>query len=276
MMKTRIVALLVAMCSAPLAMADDAKLQAAIAADHRTEAWTERDAYRNPMQTLKLFDVQPQHTVVEVWPGGGWYTEILAPYLREEGQLIAAHYDKSDEQASYRPTLRQRFEEKMAATPAVYDRVEITSLMFDEEKDALVTPAAEDSSVDRVLTFRNAHGMVRSGIAPAAFDHFFAILKPGGKLGVVQHMADPDQDWMSQMIGYVGRDYIIAQALRAGFALEAEGFFNRNPLDTKRHAMGVWSLPPSLRDAESEADKAAMQAIGESDRMTLVFRKPSA
>ena len=273
-MKTRIFAALLAFAIMPAVHADDGALQAAVAGEHRAEANKARDKYRNPVQTLKLFDIQPGHTVVEVWPGGGWYTEILAPYLRDNGKLIAAHYDSSDTQAEYRPRGRERFEQKMKDTPDVYGKVEVTSLMFDEEADTLVKPAAADNSVDRVVTFRSAHGMVRSGIAPAAFEHFYAILKPGGKLGVVQHMADADQDWMSRNIGYVGRDYVVAMATRAGFVLEAEGFFNRNPLDTKRHEHGVWSLPPTLHKVESDAQKAALTAVGESERMTLVFRKP--
>lgn len=274
MTKTRLVAMLVALCAAPLANADDAALAAAIGGDHRTEAWVARDQYRNPMQTLKLFDVQPQHTVVEVWPGGGWYTEILAPYLKDNGKLIAAHYASEDTQASYRPAARERFEAKLKADTDTYGKVEVSSLMFDEETDTLGMPAAADNSVDRVLTFRSAHGMVRSGIAPAAFEHFFAILKSGGKLGIVQHMADPEQDWMSSNIGYVGRDYIVSLATGAGFELEAEGYFNRNPLDVKRHPRGVWSLPPTLHELETDEEKAPMQAVGESERMTLVFTKP--
>ncbi len=273
-MKLRALCLFAAVAITPAVHADDTALQAAIDGKHRTEAYAARDGYRHPMETLKLFDVQPGHTVVEVWPGGGWYTEILAPYLRDNGKLIAAHYDAKDEQASYRPTSRQRFEDKLAANPAVYDKVEIGSLMFDEAAGELAIPAAADNSVDRVVTFRNAHGWVQRGISEAVFEHFFAILKPGGKLGIVQHMADPGQDWLSRNIGYVGRDYIIAQAARAGFVLDAEGYFNGNPLDTKRWENGVWQLPPSLSGSESDADKARYRAIGESDRMTLVFRKP--
>jgi predicted methyltransferase len=212
--------------------------------------------------------------VVEIWPGGGWYTEILAPYLRTEGQLIAAHYDANDKQADYRPGSRQRFEDKLAKNPAVYDKVEVTSLMFDETTGKLALPAAREGSVDRIVTFRNAHGWISRGFVEAAFEHFFAILKPGGKLGIVQHMADPEQDWMSSNIGYVGRDYIVAQAARSGFQLEAEGFFNLNPMDNKRYEIGVWRLPPSLRGLESDEEKAPYRAIGESERMTLVFRKP--
>lgn len=270
----KIIAVAALVFSAPAAFADDARLQAAIEGKHRTEAYAARDAYRHPMQTLKLFDIQPGHTVMEVWPGGGWYTEILAPYLKGSGVFIAAHYDAKDSQASYRPASRQRFEDKLAADPAAYEEVKTGSLMFDEEAGTLTKSAALDGTVDRIVTFRNAHGWVSSGVTEAAFAHFFALLKPGGKLGIVQHMADPAQDWMSRNIGYVGRDYIIDQAARAGFALEAEGFFNRNPLDTKRYEQGVWRLPPTLRDLESDVEKAPYVAIGESERMTLVFRKP--
>jgi predicted methyltransferase len=254
--------------------ADDTSLEAAIAGKHRTEAYAARDNARNPLQTLKLFDVQPQHTVMEIWPGGGWYTEILAPYLKDNGKLIAAHYDSEDTQAGYRPRSRKGFEDKMAANADVYGKVEVGSLMFDEAAGKLVKSAAKAGTVDRVVTFRNAHGWVSRGITEAMFKHFFDVLKPGGKLGLVQHMADDGQNWRLQNIGYVGRDYIIDQASRAGFVLEAEGFFNRNPMDTKRYAKGVWQLPPTLIDLKTDAEKAPYLAIGESERMTLVFRKP--
>jgi predicted methyltransferase len=201
--------------------ADDSALKAAVDGKHRTESYRERDRFRHPLETLKLFDIQPHHTVVEIWPGGGWYTEILAPYLRGGGKLIAAHYDENDKQADYRPGSRRKFEEKLADSPALYDKVGVTSLMFDEVAGTLALPAAEAGTVDRVVTFRNAHGWVSRGIVEAAFEHFFDILKPDGKLGIVQHLADPEQDWMSRNIGYVGRDYVIAQASRVGFQLEA-------------------------------------------------------
>lgn len=268
---------LLSLLTAPLgtaALADTQTLEHAIEGKHRTAQWTQRDAYRHPLQTLNLFDVQADHTVVEIWPGGGWYTEILAPYLRDNGQLIAAHYDTSDTQADYRPRARAAFEKKLAADPAVYDKVKVTSLMVNEEDATITMPAAEPASVDRVVTFRNAHGWRVRGTTDVILEHFFEILKPGGKLGIVQHMADSDQDWLSSNVGYVGREYIINHAIKAGFQLEAEGFFNRNPLDTKHYAKGVWQLPPSLRDLNTDAEKAPYLAIGESDRMTLVFVKP--
>ncbi len=254
--------------------ADREQLAAAAKGEHRTAAYVERDRYRNPIKTLQLFDVQPEHTVVEIWPGGGWYTEILAPYLRDEGKLIAAHYDSTDTQSSYRANSRKQFEKKLAANNGVYGRVAIVSLMFDEQAGKVSIPAAGSNSVDRIVTFRNAHGWYARGITEAAFAHFYDILKPGGKLGLVQHRADPDQDWMSRNIGYVGREYMIGQALKAGFVLEVEGYFNQNPLDTKRYEIGVWQLPPTLRDLDSDTQKAPYRAIGESDRMTLVFLKP--
>ena len=274
-MKKMLATLFVALAATNPALADEAALRKAIAGEHRTDTYVERDVYRNPLKTLQLFDVQPDHTVVEIWPGGGWYTEILAPYLRKDGKLIAAHYDSNDTQASYRPRSREGFEKKMADNRKVYGRVQVGSLMFDETEKTVAIGAAEPGSVDRVVTFRNAHGWRARGITDAAFAHFFEILKPGGKLGIVQHMADPDQDWLSRNIGYVSRDYIVSKAVEAGFALEAEGFFNRNPLDTKRYPRGVWQLPPNLNGLETEAEKDAHRAIGESERMTLVFVKPA-
>lgn len=256
------------------AQANTKHLQSAINGKHRTPAYVERDRYRNPLKTLQLFDIQPHHTVVEIWPSGGWYTEILAPYLKKDGLLIAAHYASDDTQASYRPTRRADFEKKMSAKKSVYGKVKITSLMFDENEGKLLKNAATPNSADRVVTFRAAHGMYFRNTLSPAFAHFFEILKPGGKLGFVQHQADDDQDWMSKNIGYIGRNYIIAEALRAGFTLESEGYFNRNPLDHKRHDNGVWQLPPALRGSPTEEDKASYRAVGESDRMTLVFTKP--
>ena len=265
---------LLVLIASTMANADVKSLQKAIDGKHRTEAYVARDKYRNPLKTLQLFDVQPHHTVVEVWPGGGWYTESLAPYLRKEGKLIAAHYDSNDKQAGYRPRSRASFEKKMEENPKVFSKVQTVSLMFDETEKTLAIAAADANSVDRVVTFRNAHGWFMKGTTDAAMQHFFDILKPGGKLGLVQHRADEDQNWMSKNIGYVGREYIIAAALKAGFKLEAEGHFNRNPLDNKRYEKGVWQLPPTLRGSKTPEAKAPYLAIGESDRMTLVFIKP--
>ncbi len=258
---------------ATASFADNKALNKAVSGKHRSVDNVARDPFRNPIKTLKLFDVQPNHTVVEVWPGGGWYTEILAPYLKRKGKFIAAHYDSSDTQASYRPGSRERFDKKMAVNSKVYGKVDVVSLMFDEQAGTLTIPAAKPNSVDRVLTFRAAHGMFARGTMDAAMQHYFDILKPGGKLGFVQHQADPDQNWMSKNIGYVGKGYVISTAMKAGFVLESEGYFNNNPLDYKRYDNGVWNLPPTLRGSNTDADKMPYKKIGESDRMTLVFVK---
>lgn len=268
--------ILAALGAMPSYAVDEAALQAAVDGKHRTEAYTARDIYRNPVQTLTLFDIQPHHTVVEVWPGGGWYTEILAPYLKDKGRLIAAHYDSSDTQASYRPGSRARFEKKLADNKNIYGKVEVSSLTLDEEKGTLKIGSAKSGEADRVVTFRNLHGMASNGVTGAAMVHFFDILKPGGKLGIVQHMADPGQDWQAKNIGYVGRDYVIAEAEKAGFKLHAEGYFNHNEADTKDYAPGVWQLPPTMRGLKTDEEKAPYLAIGESERMTLVFLKPDA
>ncbi len=274
MLKGLTLSVLCALSLTGVAKANTDLLSKAIDGKHRTEAYAQRDVYRNPLKTLSLFDIQPSHTVVEVWPGGGWYTEILAPYLKDKGQLIAAHYDANDKQADYRPGSRKGFEKKMAANKTIYGDVKISSLMFDQKNKTLVIPAAKANSVDRIVTFRSAHGLVGDGVLDVALGHFFDILKSGGKLGLVQHQADEDQDFLSRNIGYVGRSYLVSAALKAGFKLEAEGYFNNNPLDTKRHPSSVWSLPPSLENFKSEAEKVPYKAIGESDRMTLVFVKP--
>lgn len=270
----KIVGLTLALLLPISGFANDAQLSKAIDGKHRSDAHKTRDQHRNPHKTLKLFDVQPHHTVVEVWPGGGWYSEILAPYLKDKGKFIAAHYDLNDDQASYRKGNRETFDKKMAANTKVYGKVHTTSLMFDESKGTLVKGAAKTNSVDRVVTFRNAHGLFHNGVLDIALAHFFDILKPGGKLGFVQHQADEHQDWMSRNIGYIGKDYVIAAAAKAGFVLEAEGYFNQNPMDYKRYEHGVWQLPPTLREPKTDEEKALYTQIGESDRMTLVFAKP--
>lgn len=262
------------LCAPLPAFSDQEALQKSISGKHRSEANIARDRYRHPMKTIQFFGIEPEHTVVEVWPGGGWYTEILAPYLKKKGKLIAAHYDTKDNQAEYRPSSRKNFETMLKNNPKIFGDVEVTSLMFDESAGTLSIAAAKSNSVDRVVTFRSAHGMYHTGVLDAALTHFYDILKPGGKLGFVQHQADPHQDWMSQNIGYIGKDHVISVAAKAGFELEAEAYFNNNPKDHKRYDIGVWQIPPSLRGLKSDAEKAPYLAIGESDRMTLLFVKP--
>ena len=257
---------------AVLAAEEDGALRAAIASDSRSPEFSARDGYRHPYETLRLFGIQPHFTVVEIWPGGGWYTEILAPYLRERGRLYAAHLPQATQVPFYRE-LRGRFVDKLAADPGRYDRVEITEFMPPEQIDI-----APPGSVDLVLTFRNVHNWVMRGggeeRALVAFQAFHRALKPGGTLGVVDHRLPPDRPLADQEeSGYVREDFVIGVAERAGFRLAAQSELNANPRDGADHPQGVWSLPPSLRGGDQ--DRARYLAIGESDRMTLKFVKPA-
>ncbi|MEQ1513254.1 MAG: methyltransferase [Lysobacteraceae bacterium] len=252
---------------------EDASLSAAIAGDWRDPKNTARDTYRHPRETLMFFGVNAKQTVVEVTPGGsGWYSEILAPYLRDGGRYVAAQVDpmavaegrSRDNQQKTIDTLKAR----LAAHPAQFDRAQIAT--FDPKQPVFAAPG----SADTVLTFRNVHNWVGAGTADAYFAAFFAALKPGGTLGVVDHRAKPGTDIEAmKKSGYLTETLVIDLATKAGFVLDARSEVNANPKDTADHPNGVWTLPPVNRhDAE---DDAMYQAIGESDRMTLRFRKPA-
>ncbi|SDZ75706.1 class I SAM-dependent methyltransferase [Microbulbifer marinus] len=244
-----------------------ADLKSVVEGDHRTESFAARDQYRNPQATLQFIGIKPDMTVVEIAPGGGWYTEILAPYLKDEGTLYAAHFPADSESSYYQRSLKA-FKEKLAADKDSYGKVELTE--FDPASGRPIAPAG---SADAVVTFRNVHNWMNGGYDQKAFDSFFAALKPGGVLGVVEHRAKPgtSREDMIQS-GYVTQDYVIELAKNAGFELEASSDVNANPKDTAKHPKGVWTLPPSLRLGDQDKDKYL--AIGESDRMTLRFRKP--
>lgn len=233
---------------------------------HRTEAFAERDEFRNPALTLAFFQVEPTMSVVEIWPGAGWYTEILAPYLRA-GTYYAAHFPDNTGVAYYNTNLA-RFKAKLAGDGAVYGAVKLA--LFDPKQSLLTVP---DGSVDRVLTFRNVHNWLGAKSEAQAFALFYKALKPGGILGVVEHRAVPGAAWEDmKSSGYMTEAYVIDLAEKAGFVLDARSQINANPKDTKDYPAGVWSLPPSLKLGEK--DRAKYLAIGESDRMTLRFRKP--
>lgn len=231
-------------------------LKAAVAADNRTVGNVARDAHRHPYETLSFFGIKPSDTVVELSPGGGWYTEILAPYLREQGQLYAADAGSV------------RFKAKMDSM-AVYGKVKITA--FDPAKGVL--DIAPPGSANAVLTFRNVHNWMGSGSAQAVFDAAFKALKPGGVLGVEEHRlpASRPQDPKAGS-GYVHEATVIRFAEAAGFKLAGRSEVNANPKDGADHPEGVWTLPPTY--ALKDKDRAKYQAIGESDRMTLKFVKP--
>ncbi|WP_231756984.1 class I SAM-dependent methyltransferase [Microbulbifer elongatus] len=239
----------------------------AVANEKRTEKYTQRDQYRHPAETLEFFQIKPDMTVVEVWPGGGWYTEILSPLMAEDGKLYAAHFPK-DSDVGYFKRSRESFEKWLSDEKDTHGHIVLTE--FAPGKESEIAPAG---SADAVLTFRNVHNWMRGDNEAAAFKSFYKALKPGGVLGVVEHRAKPgtDRDAMKTS-GYMTQDYVVELATKAGFVLEEASEVNANPKDTAVHPKGVWTLPPSL--ALGEEDKEKYQAIGESDRMTLRFRKP--
>ena len=232
----------------------------------RTPAFVERDVYRHPSETLAFFGLEPNMTVVEIWPGGGWYTELIAPSLTE-GKLYAAHFAQ-DSGVKYFINSRNVFEKKIKASPEVYQT--LTMAEFSPKMNKLTVP---NGSADIVLTFRNVHNWLRSINESEAFALFYKALKPGGILGVVEHRAKPNTDWETMKTsGYMTEDYVIALAEKAGFVLDAKSEVNANSKDSADHPKGVWTLPPTLR--LKDKDRAKYLAIGESDRMTLRFKKP--
>ncbi|PND38168.1 methyltransferase [Paucibacter aquatile] len=249
---------------------EDAALKAAIAGSHRTPANVARDGARHPYETLSFFGIKPTQTVVELSPGGGWYTEILAPYLRDKGQLILAGDDPASE-VPYFQRSAARMKAKLEALPAVYDKVQVTVFAPGAGKFDYAKPG----SADLVLTFRNVHNWISAGEgkAQAVFNSAFAALKPGGVFGVVEHRRPVAQAQDAKASsGYVHQAYVIQLAEKAGFKLAASSEINANPKDTADHEGGVWSLPPTF--GLKDKDRARYEAIGESDRMTLKFVKP--
>lgn len=254
---------------ATAAVAASPALQAAVDGAWRTPAFRARDAYRHPAQTLAFFGIAPTDTVIEISPGNGWYAEILSPYLQAQGQYIAAVVDPQavpeDGGRAYQQKARDSLQAKFQADPAHYGKARIVAYA---PAAPVLGPAG---SADAVLTFRNVHNWRMDGQADGMFKAFFAVLKPGGTLGVVEHrakgnVAEDDQS------GYVGQQQVIAMARAAGFRLLAGSEINANPKDRKDYPNGVWTLPPTNK--HDAADDATYQAIGESDRMTLKFVKP--
>lgn len=239
-------------------------LDSILSAAHRPAENRARDVYRHPKETLQLFGIRQDLTVVEVWPGAGWYTEILAPLLRDRGKLYAASLDPAS--GDYAKNTVDSYRQKLELRPDLYGKVTLTTLAAPPAKNE-IAPAG---SADLVLTFRNLHGWMMFGWEKEAFAAMHTALKPGGVLGVVGHRGNPKtpQDPKAAS-GYVHEDFAIRTIEAAGFRLVARSEINANPKDTKDYDKGVWTLPPGYADGKAER----YDAIGESDRFTLKFVK---
>jgi predicted methyltransferase len=249
----------------------------AIVGAHRSDANIARNIYRNPTETLLFFGLRPDMTVVEVWPGTGWYTEVLAPVLGSGGgRLIAAQFPL-DAEVPYQSRTAHAYAEKLRAEPEVYAPVEVVPFAPPEHR-SLGAPA----SADLVLLFRNFHSLLAGDVADDALQAAYDVLRPGGVLGVVQHRAAEDAPaYEERQDGYVRQSHVIERVTAAGFTFEGSAEVNANPTDTRDHPRGVWTLPPTLaycREMQDAREQLACEqeyrAIGESDRMTLRFAKP--
>jgi predicted methyltransferase len=243
------------MLLAPLvaAQAKDEGLAKAIAGAHRTPSFVERDKYRKPQEELEFFGIKPNMTVVEISPGGGYWTEILGPYLKDKGTYYTV----------ISPRQAEAWKKKLDANPELYGKVKVSQS----------PEVAPDGSADLVLTFRNVHNWMAAGTAEQMFASFYKALKPGGILGVEEHRAsDKTPQDPKAASGYVRQDYTVQLAEKAGFKLVGSSEMLANPKDTKDWPKGVWTLPPTL--TLGDQDRAKYLAIGEADNFVLKFQKP--
>ena len=247
---------------------DKEALERSLQGSHRSEANRLRDKYRHPVETLTFFGVEPDSNVIEITPGRGWYSEILAPLLKANGTFTAVVYNANLTDNPYLKKLTGFYKTKLGDSPEIYSSVQIkeinhTSPVFDL-----------NSSADFVLTFRNVHNWAKSGTTDEMFRSFYKSLKIGGVLGVVEHRAEAGTPLSEQIkSGYMTEQFVIKTAEKAGFVFNSGSDINNNPLDTKDHRNGVWTLLPVQRGL-SNKEKKAYAKIGESDRMTLKFVKP--
>ena len=250
-------------------------LKEVIAGDHRSDKNKARDDQRNPLETLAFFGVEPDMNIVEIWPGAGWYSEILAPYAkRGGGTFTAAHWDTSSG-SDFVVKGVERYKTAFADKD-LYGDFKIVGLSEN------TTEIAPEGSVDMIVTFRNLHNWMPRGSQDAILAQIYKALKPGGVLGVLDHRAAADAEVDPKASnGYVNEALAIEIVEKAGFKLEASSDVNNNPKDTADHKFGVWTLPPTLSTApfgqepDPDFDQTAVKAIGESDRFTLKFVKPA-
>lgn len=257
----------------PLSLAD------AVAGDWRSDEEKTRDAWRNPAETLEFFEIEPSETVIEIWPGGGWYTNVLAPYLASgDGTLVAAIWDTN----VFEGDRLARIEQRIADFKAVYEAdAELFGELEYSAFSAQSGPLAAADSIDTILTFRNVHNWMGGDYTAKFFTDAYAALKPGGVLGVVEHRLPSSAEQNPRAAtGYVHEDFVKALAAAAGFEFVEASEINANPKDSADHPFGVWTLPPVSRTSDREGntpdgfDAAVYAEIGESDRMTLKFVKP--
>ncbi len=243
-------------------------LDTIIQGPYRLEANRARDQFRHPKETLLFFGLQPQMTVVEISPANGWYTEIIAPLLKQNGRYCAAVLALTDDMPEAMKRRDAAYRQMLKAAPELYGEPTIKTY------DPAAPVFAPEGAADLVVTFRNVHNWAKAGHTQAMFKGFFQALRPGGVLGLVEHRAKPDTPLSKQIeSGYMTEQFVIEAAAAAGFRLDRSSEINSNPLDTKDHPGGVWNLLPNLRGV-AESDKPKYRAIGESDRMTLRFVKP--
>ena len=264
------IALLIWVSTAQAATDDATRrdLDGILKAEHRSESNVHRDGWRSPLETLTFFGLRRDMTVVEMWPGSGrYYTEILALLLRDHGVYFAANFDINEKSFEALRSIKY-FADQNAERPDLYDKMIVTA--FSDTVPTIAPP----NSADMVLTFRNIHNFTINGYVEDFFAAMYRALKPGGILGVVEHRGNPDipQDPRG-MNGYIRQDYAIQLAEAAGFIFEEASEINANPKDIKDYPEGVWTLPPTSRLKDTPENETYL-AIGESDRMTLRFRKP--
>jgi len=262
------------LASSGTAVAASPDLAKVLASPYRSAENKARDAFRHPLQTLQFFGLQPQHSVLEVWPARGWYTEILAPYLKEQGQLSIANFRLNDgtledDRKIFWARLAKKLQQDIEKYPDHFGKVQM--MQFDPPA---LMHVGHVNQYDMVLSFRNSHIWNEAGYLLDAYRAMFDVLKPGGTLGLVEHRSSRLSEISSKAgEGYLDEYYVIAVAQQAGFVLAERSEINANPKDSKDYPKGVYALPPTL--AMGSQDKNKYLAIGESDRMTLKFIKPA-